>query len=1090
MSVNLYFSVFILMFTSLFAQSNVDKIAEELEYLNNAYFDNWKYSTDLSYNSKEVSAVDFDDSNWKTLKINQSIYPDSCWLRKEIIIPEYIGGIKVSGLLKLLISVDDYGYIYIDGVSEGRFNWSGEYILTDKGESGQKFIIVIKAVNTGGPLRLLDAKLDIKNSSPLRQKISDFILSIKAGQKLLSFDTYQTNSRVKIDPGIDKSDLDKEEKAKLAKLLDDTVLQLDVDALRLGNSEKFAKTLDKVRNKLQPVAEFSKKFTLHFTANAHIDAAWLWRKKETIDVCYHTFSSVMNMYKARTDETKTNFAFAQSQAAFYEWMRDLYPDLFEQIKEKVNEGNWEIVGGMWIEPDCNLPDGVSWSRQLLYGQKFFENNLGKRAMIGWNPDSFGYTWNMPQFFINSGIDVFITQKIGWNDTSVFPYRVFWWRAPDGSQILSYFPFNYVNDIENPYQIIDWLRQFEANTGFKNMLVLFGVGNHGGGPSIEMMKRIDRLQKVDIFPKIKYGTSEEYISWLKNQDLDNLPVWKDELYLEYHRGTYTSQSNTKKYNRIGENLMTNAEKAASLASLYGFNYPQQMITKGWKNVLFNQFHDILPGSSIREVYLDSDKDYKEAFKLGEYVLESSIKSIASNINMEAVEGKPVVVFNPLSWARSDVVKLNLPDGDKNNYEVYDISDNKIASQINNVDLLKNQIIFIAENIPSMGYSVYQLRKVSTGKSIKEQSVSVSAQQDAPPRVINASIENDYFKVTVDLDSGWVKSITDKKTRKEILTGYGNRLQLLEDTPTAWDAWNIGLTGVEYPTNFRKVEFVESGPVRNIIRVKRDYLKPGTKKAFPTEDFPNSFFEQDIILYNGIDRIDFVTRAEWFEEKTMVKVLFPLSVSDTVATYEIPYGTIKRSTTLKSLYDKGKWEVAGLRWADLSNDDYGVSLLNKGKYGYDIKGNDMRLSLLRSPKWPDETADMGFHEMEYSLYPHEGRIKKTDVIRKGYEYNNNLIGIIVESTEGSLPTSFSFAKIEPGNLMLASIKMAEESDSTYVYQFYETEGIITDAVLKLPGKPVKAEYSNFIEDNGQPIKLEGNVIKVNVLPYSIMTIKITY
>ncbi|MFC2085374.1 hypothetical protein ACFLS9_09975, partial [Bacteroidota bacterium] len=352
----------------------------------------------------------------------------------------------------------------------------------------------------------------------------------------------------------------------------------------------------------------------------------MWRKKETVEVCRQTFKSVMNMFNSRE-----NFTYSQSQAVFYNWMKDLEPELFDSIKSKVNQGRWEIVGGMWVEPDCNLIDGVSWSRQFLYGQKYFEKFLGVKAKLGWNPDSFGYNRNMPEFLLNGGVDAFITQKIGWNDTNVFPYRIFWWESPQGNKLLTYFPFNYVNDISDPYKLVDWLRQFEANTGFTKLLILFGVGNHGGGPSLRMMERIDRLNSLDIFPKIEYGTAGDYVNWLRTHDLNNIPVWRDELYLEYHRGTFTTHSETKKFNRDCEVLLTNAEKYSAISNLYGFKYHKDYLDRSWKNVLFNQFHDILPGTSIKEVYIDSKEDYEESEMLGNYVLGESINNITSIIN---------------------------------------------------------------------------------------------------------------------------------------------------------------------------------------------------------------------------------------------------------------------------------------------------------------------------------------------------------------------------------------------------------------------------------------------------------------------------
>ena len=411
-----------------------------------------------------------------------------------------------------------------------------------------------------------------------------------------------------MDPGIDKSSLDKNEKIKLNKLLQEEARKINIDALENGDILKYRHSVEAVKDALKPVAEFSKKFTLFFDSNAHIDAAWLWRDLETKLICRNTFSSVLHIM-----DVKPNFTYTQSAAQYYKWMQDLYPEVYKEIKNRIKDGRWEVVGGMWIEPDCNLPSGVSWDRQLLYAKKYFKDSLGVDVKIGWNPDSFGYNWNMPMFYQNAGIDAFITQKIGWNDTNVFPYRVFWWESPDGSKILSYFPFDYVNTITQAYGLVDWLRQFEANTGFRKFMILFGVGDHGGGPTIDMINRIEHLKNVFIYPKIEYGTTAEYIQWLKNRDLSKLPVWDDELYLEYHRGTFTSHGKTKKYNRKLENLLTESEKFSAVSTMFGNQYPQNDLKDAWEKVMFNQFHDILPGSGIRENYIDAEEKYKEAEK---------------------------------------------------------------------------------------------------------------------------------------------------------------------------------------------------------------------------------------------------------------------------------------------------------------------------------------------------------------------------------------------------------------------------------------------------------------------------------------------
>ncbi len=307
----------------------------------------------------------------------------------------------VEGKITFLVSVDDYGYFYVNGENKGYFPWDGEFDLTENAKPGDKFLIAIKAINTGGPLRLLRARIDMAGTKELRQSILDFSLSMKVGQKLLSFDTYQTNARVKTDPGIDKSKQDKEEKIRLNELLQKLALEVDIDALGSGNIEEFKASMDKVRSQLAPVKEFAHKFTLFFDSNAHIDAAWLWREKETIEVCKNTFSSVFHMM-----DEKPEFTYTQSAAQYYKWMEDYYPDVFSGIKQKMAAGRWEAIGGMWIEPDCNLIDGPSWMRQILYAKKYFKKKLGADIHIGWNPDSFGYNWNMPMFYQNAGIDAF------------------------------------------------------------------------------------------------------------------------------------------------------------------------------------------------------------------------------------------------------------------------------------------------------------------------------------------------------------------------------------------------------------------------------------------------------------------------------------------------------------------------------------------------------------------------------------------------------------------------------------------------------------------------------------------------------------
>ena len=1066
---------FLLLPVSLFSQSNVDRLVRALDSLTLSSYNDWKVSPDLGkyIPNGDPTQPGFDDSQWNKLSLNQSLYLDSCWIRKDIVLPEKILGKPVNGSMRLVVAVDDYGFMWINGVSKGYFPWDGNFELARDAKPGEKFTIAIRAINTGGPLRLITAQVESDVVKPLRAAIDNLTLNFRVGQKLLSFDTYQTNSRVKVDPGIDKSTMDRVEKEQLGSLLQTIAGSVDLDALSNGPQKKFDATVASIREQLKPIAAYAKRFTLYFDANAHIDAAWLWRDLETVEVCRNTFNSVFNMMKARPD-----FTYTQSAAAYYDWMERYYPETFKNIQEAVKQGRWEITGGMWIEPDCNLPNGISWARHLLYAKRYFKQKFGVDVTIGWNPDSFGYNGNMPELYQDGGIDAFITQKIGWNDTDVFPYRLFWWESADGSKILSYFPFDYVNEIKHPFELVDWMRQFEANTGMTKMMVLFGVGDHGGGPSIEMMQRIDTLKNVDVYPTIEYGNTANYLSWIRQHDLSKLPVWKDELYLEYHRGTLTTQANTKAENRKCETLLRDTEIYSSLAAFQGRPYDNKALESAWRLVLFNQFHDILPGSGIRENYIDAEEKYKQVKEIGNYEMKKSLELLANDVNTSRLnKGTPIVVFNPLSWQRTDIVRFNLPEGDNAEYAVFDPDGKEISSQIVSIDALHRELLFMAEAVSSLGFRTYELRKQKPASAATDLSIATY------------SLENENFRVKIDPETGWVSGIIDKRNNKEILTGEGNRLQLLEDKPKQWDAWNIGLTGVEYPSRFVKAEVVEEGPVRVVLRLHRTYLKPGVKKDFPTEDFPSSFFTQDIILYRNSDEIDFRTDADWWELHTMVKVAFPLAVQDTVATYEIPFGTIQRSTQDLNSWEKAKSEVSALRWVDLSQDDYGVSLLENTKYGFDIKGSLMRMSLLRSPKWPDPTADMGKHSAEYALYPHQGRWQNAATVQRAYEFNNRLVAVTTERHKGKLPVAYSFVKIEPANLVLRSIKKCED-ENAWMFQWYNTDKSDAEATLTLPQNAKKAMLSNFLEGDGTPVPVQGNEVKVKTKGSSAVSLKVYF
>ncbi|MCK4641912.1 MAG: alpha-mannosidase, partial [Candidatus Marinimicrobia bacterium] len=685
--------------------------------------------------------------------------------------------------------------------------------------------------------------------------------------------------------------------------------------------------------------EFSKeikKDTLHLIGQSHIDMAWLWRWPETIDVCRRTYQSALNFF-----DEEPEYKYIQSTAQAFLWMEERHPELFKAIQKKVREKRFFIVGGMWIEPDLNIPNGESLVRQFLFGKRYFREKFGVDCVVGYTPDTFGYTWMLPQILEKAGFKFFVTTKIRWNDTTEFPYHLFWWQSPDGSKVLTSFPFRLNDGLdldENANDLFEYKKQ-----NLNDVPILYGIGDHGGGPTRQHFAKIKKMQNLAVYPTAYHNDLRSYMERVERKYTD-LPVWNDELYLEYHRGTITTQGLIKKRNRLSEIWLEEAEK---LAVFSGMDYPQADLEEAWKQALFNQFHDILPGSSIPEVYIDANEFYDRVEETTQKIIKSGMHTIAEKIETKG-KGLPVVVFNPLSWNRTDLVSLDVPGGIAIN-EIVDSRNRKYAFQQND-----NQVMLIAADVPQNGYKTFWMRKGNPKKKINSLVVTETA------------LENAYFRIEINPDNGNICSMYDKVKRREVFAKEqeGNVLQFFEDKPDRYGAWNIGYTGKEWQTEkVEKVEIPESGPVRAILRY--------------TRVFRNSRFIQDYIIYRDIPRLDIHTYADWNEHHILLKAAFPVNVKTDEATYEIAYGTIQRTTQPETEAEKAKWEVSAHKFVDLSEPDYGVSLLNDCKYGHDIVGNMIRITLLRSPLTPDPIerpegyvnpyADMGEHEFVYSLYP---------------------------------------------------------------------------------------------------------------------------
>jgi alpha-mannosidase len=794
-------------------------------------------------------------------------------------------------------------------------------------------------------------------------------------------------------------------------------------------------------------------FTAHLVGHAHIDLSWLWRWEETVhDVAFQTFKGTL----AQMDKMP-GLTFAQSQAAIYEAIEKYYPDLFKAIQAKVKAGTWLPVGGMWVEPDLNMPDGESLARQLLYGKRYFLDKFGVDVKVGWNPDSFGHNWQLPQIMAKAGLKYYIFERCAPDKTLLFQ-----WQGMDGSKILSYVPPGwYLVGLKNGTK--DVIFDAAKNSSLMDYMLLYGEGDHGGGPRDSDLEAIKKFKKDKGQPRTKFVAPEDYFKLLESQKLE-IPVFNNELNFTFP-ACYTTQAQTKKNNRKSESLLLSAEKFSALAVASGYRdyYPERDLDEAWKIVLRNQFHDILDGSSIGPVYDEVNGFYQAVFDRGRRALNFSLESISNSIDTRG-EGLPLVVYNPLFWERTEPVVSEFYLLKKfSAFKLLDAQGAAVPFQVITKEDKESQnlyrIVFIAENIPSFGYKLYRIAGTDKAPEFKSNLVA-----DAN------SLENEYFKVRLNSATGWLESIFDKADNREILGGQGNVLQAIVDEPESMSAWELGLKDQSWNIGEEgaKAEVVEAGPVRAVVRVK--------------SLFRNSAFGQDIILYNRIPRIDFRLSLNWQERNLMIKAAFPLNVKNGKADFEIPFGAVSRPA-------EGR-EVPALRWVDLSDESggYGVSLLNDCKYGFDVKNNTIRLSVIHGATNPDPEADRGPHELLYSLYPHRGTWKDALTVQRGYEFNTPLMPRVAMAHPGPLPASQTFVSVGPDNIILTSLK--KEMGYYYrglILRLYEAFGKKTEAKIELPW-PVDAWVTDLIERPGKKIEATEKTVTLSFEPYEIKTIRI--
>jgi len=815
-----------------------------------------------------------------------------------------------------------------------------------------------------------------------------------------------------------------------------------------------------------------KDYTAHVVGYAHMDMAWLWRWEESIhDVMYNTFTNQIRLMNQNPDYT-----FSQDQAVVLDSMEHYYPDVFKGLQEKAKTGNFVPATSGWVQMDENVSDGESMVRQFLYGQKYSKEKFGHYIRFAWQPDVFGHPETVPQIASKAGIELYLFDR---PHDPARP-RILWWQGLDGTRVLGYStPSEYAGTL-NTERVTVPVMQSGQQSGVKNILVLYGAGDHGGGPNPDDVAAIAKMNASATDVRVKPTNVANYIDLLLTEKKD-FPVFAKELQGVFP-GCYTTQVEMKRHNRQSEQLLLDAEKMSELAVFFNYRdyYPVRDFSEAWKLVLLNQAHDLAAGSGIGPIYADAAIQYKEIFLRGNRALNFSLENLGLQLDTTG-DGVPVVVYNPQSFDRTDLVTaeisaFSLP------VKLVAVHDNeKIPVQILKAPARDGAretatVAFVAQNVPQMGLKLYRLVAETAS------AVPSTLQAGSKPRPF---LENEFFRVEVNPETGNIARLYDKTNKREALKGEGNSLTAWEDTAEqaartskeyGGPAWDTGITGKHWEVDKARVEVTEQGPARATLRVVRR--------------FRDSEFTQDIGLMPGVARVDVAMKLDWYERATMLKANFPVNAESSKVTAEIPYGAIERDQT-------GEESVMG-KWVDVSGAGYGVAILNNGRNGYDAKSNAIHLSVIRGPWDPDPRADEGEHTFGYSIYPHRGDWRDGKVPQQAMAFNSPLISMQephhASSQEqwagkkGGLPDAYSFIKTDSDHVVLYALKQMEGFyDMDAIARFVETEGREADVSIHLP-HAVKATETTLLEDVLVGPVGEGTTLKFHMKPWEIKTLRL--
>ncbi|KAJ1721115.1 Glycoside hydrolase, 38 vacuolar alpha mannosidase [Coemansia erecta] len=834
---------------------------------------------------------------------------------------------------------------------------------------------------------------------------------------------------------------------------------------------------------IKPAREIAQKFLSYKTSdaahsvfavgNCHIDTAWLWPYAETKRKSARSWATQLNLM-----DDYPEYRFAASQAQQFQWLLENYPSLFERIQKKSKDGQFIPIGGTWVEMDCNLPSGESLVRQFLLGQQFFKQHFGEYCDVFWLPDTFGYSSQLPQIVRLAEAKYFFTQKLSWNNINKFPHTTFRWIGLDGSHVLCHMsPAETYGAQCRPNELINSVTRHKDIAYTNESLLLFGNGDGGGGPLRSMLERLRRMEDVDGLPKVKQAHPREFYKHV-DETARELVSWKGELYFELHRGTYTSQSNNKRWNRQSEFLLRDAEMLSTIAHMrrshHGaqFEYPHDEFVRLWRLVCLNQFHDVLPGSAINMAYRDSDKIYKDIFKSVADIRKGALACIYGDaLNNSENDGTGMAVLNTTGWMRSEIITI--PQSMASRFAL-DKHDARV--QISERD---GSALALVSNVPGFGTCL-----------INPDTLAGSKPANSPVRVYQCAgedsfvLENALVRVVIDAH-GRVRSFYDLSERRELVPKgeSGNVFELYNDVPLYWDAWDEEIYLRE---SFKKLDgtsvaIVEAGPILGSVSVK-----------VPISD--DSVLTQVISLSAASPRLDFDCDIDWHENRKSLKTAFTWDITSDFATYETQYGVVQRPTHRNTSWDLAKFEVCAHKFADLSEYGYGVAMLNDCKYGHSTIANTMTLSLIRAPKSPDEHCDMGRHKFRYAIYPHKGTFSESRVVQEAYQFNVPLLHIPLSGTEIADANSSPFFSVTGApNVVLDAVKVAEDDKQSFIVRMYEAYGGHARALLTSRLHSSSITKVNILEhpidddgDGSLHMLPHSNTVEVAFKPFEIVTL----